>query len=520
MTTENNKLYCIIHKFIYAVCMTKILFTWIGKTDLQSADAQGRNGLGPIAQAAEALAFSHIVLLSDHSQEQTRMFYEWLAARSKAKVDVRPVSISGPTHFGDIYERAREVVTEFIEDKVKSALTFHISPGTPVMAAVWVILAKTRFNATLIESSLQHGVKTVSVPLDISADYIADLLQQPDEQLTKELSLPSTSSSVIIFRSSNMQRVLERAHKVSLRNVPVLIQGESGTGKELVAREIHGTSLRKGKAFVSVNCGAIPDQLAESLLFGHHAGAFTGADRNHVGYIEAANGGTLFLDEIGELPLQLQVKLLRALQENEIHPIGETKTRKVDVRVIAATNKNLLEEVEAGRFREDLYFRLAVAVLELPPIRKREGDVTLLTDHFLEQINRDFAEGQPGYRAKKISAAALNVLKRHPWPGNVRELENTLKRAAVWTEGITIAETDIQDAILSLPRKHDVDGVLGRPLGDTFNLERVLQEVEKHYLERALQEAGGNKTKAAAIVGFDNYQTFSNRLGKVREVKD
>jgi transcriptional regulator with PAS, ATPase and Fis domain len=317
-----------------------------------------------------------------------------------------------------------------------------------------------------------------------------------------------------------MQRILQRAHTVSLRNVSVLIQGETGTGKELVAREIHDASLRKGKPFVPVNCGAIPDQIAESLLFGHGKGAFTGADRNHVGVIEAANGGTLFLDEIGELPLQLQVKLLRALQEKEIHPIGETKTRKIDVRVIAATNRNLLVEVEAGRFREDLYFRLAVAVLELPPIRQREGDITLLTDHFLELINREFAEGQPGYRAKKISAAALNVLKRHSWPGNVRELENVLKRAAIWSEGVTITETDIQDAILSQPLRQGVDGVLGRPFDDAFNLDRVLHEVEKHYLERALQEASGNKTKAAAIIGFDNYQTFTNRLSKVRETKD
>jgi DNA-binding NtrC family response regulator len=174
------------------------------------------------------------------------------------------------------------------------------------------------------------------------------------------------------------------------------------------------------------------------------------------------------------------------IQEKEIHPIGETEARKVDFRAIAATNRNLLVEVEAGRFREGLYFRLAVAVLELPPIRQREGDITLLTDHFLEQINRDFAEGQPGYRAKKISAAALNVLKRHTWPGNVREMENTLKRAAVWSEGITITETDIQDAILSQPLKQGIDGVLGRPFDDTFNLDRVLHEVEKHYLERAL----------------------------------
>ena len=214
-----------------------------------------------------------------------------------------------------------------------------------------------------------------------------------------------------------------------------MIEGESGTGKELLAKAIANEGVRKEKPFRVINCGAIPSELLESELFGHEKGSFSGAIKDRAGYFEEADKGTLFLDEIGELPLSAQVKLLRVLQECEVARVGSSRPRKVDVRIIAATNRDLAEEVRKGRFREDLFYRLAVVVLKIPSLRQREGDIGLLVDALLRRVNEECAE-EPGYIQKKISAGARNLLLNHPWPGNVRELQNTLRRAAIWSEGL------------------------------------------------------------------------------------
>ena len=229
-----------------------------------------------------------------------------------------------------------------------------------------------------------------------------------------------------------MVHVIARARRVAPRSVPVLIQGESGTGKELLARAIHRASPRRDRSFLAVNCGAIPAELVESELFGHEKGAFTGADRARVGYFEAADGGSLFLDEVGELSMLAQVKFLRILQDGKVLAVGSRSHRDVDVRIIAATNRSLAGEVAEGRFREDLFYRLAVADLKLPALREREGDLGLLVERLLEQVNGEHAN-QPGFEPKKISPGARNLLMAHPWPGNVRELLNTLHRTALWS---------------------------------------------------------------------------------------
>jgi DNA-binding NtrC family response regulator len=492
--------------------MSKYLFSWIGKTDLRVAGGSGDEGIGPVAQAASDITFSDIVLLSDHSTELTELFVNWLKRRVAAKILVRPLQLSNPMHFGEVYEGTRNVLREFTADKRSADLTFHVSPGTPVMAATWIILAKTCFNATLIESSVPHGTRILSVPFDISADYLADLLKKPDDQLSGGLISNAPEFSLIIHRSAAMQLLLKQAHKVARRGVTVLIQGESGTGKEGLARAIHDASSRRGK-FIPVNCGAIPEQLADGLLFGYRKGAFTGADRDQPGYFEAANGGTLFLDEIGELPSYLQVKLLRVLQERRVQRIGEHHERDVDVRIIAATNRNLLQEVAAGTFREDLYFRLAVMVLDLPPLRERKEDINPLIDHILGRINKEATAMQPGYQAKQISVVARNRLKRYSWPGNIRELENVLERLAIWTEKKIITEDEVKATLRQFDK--GLAEVLDRPIGNGFRLDSLLKEVEKHYVERALRETGGNKSKAATMLGFNHYQTFTKRLEKI-----
>jgi transcriptional regulator with PAS, ATPase and Fis domain len=472
--------------------------------------------MGPIAQALDARAFDEVFLLSDYDKRVVAPYLKWLRARTKGRIELIHEPLSGPTEFGEIYEAAARAAQGALGERPREvALTFHLSPGTPAMAAVWILLGKTRFPAELIESSKDHGVRTASVPFDISADFIPDLLREQDERLRQgSAGVPPEAPefSDIIHRSRVMVRLIQRARRVAVRNVPVLIEGESGTGKEMFSRAIHRSSPRRDRPFVPVNCGAIPAELVESELFGHEKGAFTDAREPRKGYFEAANGGTLFLDEIGELPPPAQVKLLRVIQEGEVVRLGATRPHKVDVRVIAATNRTLTQEIAGGRFREDLFYRLAVAVLNIPPLRERTGDLALLIDSLLAQVNRE-AESEPGYQEKKLSAGAKNLLLAHGWPGNVRELLNTLRRAAIWSDGPAVSSEDVREALLPAIVSGRQD-VLARPLGGGFDLQALLKEIARSYLRRAMDEANGSKTKAAELVGLPSYQTLTNWLSK------
>ena len=313
-----------------------------------------------------------------------------------------------------------------------------------------------------------------------------------------------------------MVRARTRARRVAPHDATVLIEGESGTGKELFARAIHAGSRRLRGPFEEVNCGALPDGLVESLLFGHERGAFSGADRARAGHFEAASGGTLFLDEVGELPLAAQVKLLRVLQEKTVRRLGADREIAVDVRIIAATNRDLRAEVAAGRFREDLYYRLATGVIRLPSLRERPGDLTPLIGHFLAAANRKFAD-QPGVEQKTLSPPARNLLLRHPWPGNVRELQATIDRLVLWAPNPAVTADDVQEELLAAVRDAPAD-LLGRPLGNGLELPKLVADLARHYLERALAEAAGNKTRAAELVGLPSYQTFTNWMNRY-EVK-
>ncbi len=383
------------------------------------------------------------------------------------------------------------------------------------MAAIWVLLAKTRYPATLIESSRDQGVREVSIPFDLSAEFIPSPDKRADEALTRLMQgvppeAPAFTS--IVHRCPTMKRAVAMAHRLALRDVPVLIQGESGTGKELFARAIHQASVRKHKQFVAVNCGAIPQELVDSELFGHEKGAFTGAIAARAGYFEAADGGTLFLDEIGELPLASQVRLLRVLQEREVTRVGATKARSIDIRVIAATNRVLPDEIREARFREDLFHRLAVGVLLLPPLRQREGDLNLLINAMLDSINAE-ASSQPGYEQKQLDVSARNLLVQHPWPGNVRELHNALLRASIWSVGDRITLQDVAES-LAVTIAPKAETVLGRQLDQGFSLPDIMGNVARHYLERAIAQTHGNKSEAARLLGLGSYQTLSNWLQK------
>lgn len=499
--------------------MNKRLLSWLGRTDLRAVTESDQVGIGPIAQALHTGRFCRLDLLCDYPADQMDDYLSWLGSRTDCEIRSHQVTLPSPTDFDAIYRHARALaasVSEQIRDE-DGGLTFHLSPGTPAMAAVWIILAKTRFPAELIESSRQHGVRTVSVPFAIAADFLPDLLHRPDAELARlaaGLPPPAPAFDDIVHQSPVMQRVVVRARRIALRSIPVLIEGESGTGKELFARAIHQASPRRERPLVTLNCGAIAPALIEAELFGHEKGAFTGAVSARQGVFEAADTGTLFLDEVGELPPPAQVRFLRAVQSGDITRVGATRSRRVDVRVIAATNRSLAHEVAAGRFREDLYYRLAVAVITLPAVRDREGDAALLLDRLLDQVNRESA-GEPGYEAKILSVAARKRLLAHPWPGNVREMLNTLRRAAVWTPGQCIDLQDVLEALLPGPPPHPPPGApLSQDIRQGIDLHETLAQVARYYLEQAMQHAGGNKTRAAQLLGFGNPTTLSNWLRK------
>jgi DNA-binding NtrC family response regulator len=255
----------------------------------------------------------------------------------------------------------------------------------------------------------------------------------------------------IITKSPAMAAVLRMAEKAATSTIPVLVSGESGVGKELIARAIHGSGERRAKPFIAVNCGAMPENLVESILFGHEKGSFTGATERHVGKFVEASGGTLFLDEVGELPAAAQVKLLRAIQEGEVEPVGARKTIKVDVRIVSATNRDLIADVKAGRFREDLFYRLHVFPITVPPLRERPADIPALTRHFLARF-----AAEEGKRIRLITPEALSMLMAFPWPGNIRQLENTLFRAVVLADGDTIGLTEFPQVSAQVSA-HDPD---------------------------------------------------------------
>jgi transcriptional regulator with PAS, ATPase and Fis domain len=492
-----------------------ILLAWLGNADLRASESSDLGDLGPILSALKSFDFDAFHLLSDHSTQKTLTYAKWLQEQSSVYVSPHQVKLSSPTSFEEIFRAVVGVIDEIKRSSPTRDLTFHLSPGTPAMAAIWLLLAKTRYPATLIESSREQGVKEVRIPFELSAEFAPVANKQADEALTRlMMGMPpeSPAFTAIVHRCSAMKRTVAMAHRLAVRDVPVLIQGESGTGKELFARAIHQASTRNGKPFVAVNCGAIPQEIVDAELFGHEKGAFTGATAARAGYFESADGGTLFLDEIGELPLASQVRLLRVLQEREVTRVGATRSKPIDIRVIAATNRVLPDEVREGRFREDLFHRLAVGVLLLPPLRQREGDLNILIDSMLTSINAE-ATSQPGYRHKELDVSARNLMVQHSWPGNVRELHNTLLRASIWAVGDRITAQDVAES-LAVTVAPKADTILGRTIDQAISLPEIIGEVARHYLERAMAKAHGNKSEASRLLGLGSYQTLSNWLQK------
>ena len=418
-------------------------------------------------------------------------------------------------------EKAIQLLQKDIYDLVLTDIRMPRRNGLDVLKMVketspeTVVLIITAFASTetAVEAMKRGAYDYISKPFQIEEVKLVirnalekKQLKTDNLRLRRQLK-EQTAFENIVGKSPVMQRVYEIVQKVADIKSNVLILGESGTGKELIAKAIHFNSVRKEAPFVVVNCGALPEPLLESELFGHTKGAFTGAHADKEGLFEVANGGTVFLDEIGETPSTIQVKLLRVLEEKEFRRIGGTHSIQVDIRIIAATNKDLEKAVAEGRFREDLYYRLDVIPIHLPPLRERIEDIPWLTDHFLTKCSQ--ASGQP---AKHLTPEAMRLLQVHEWRGNVRELENVIERVVAMASGDTLNDQDIT-------------GCLEKPMGprevqldlppDGLDLEARVEEMEKRLLQKALQRTGGIKREAARLLRL-NMRSFRYRLEKYK----
>ncbi len=347
--------------------------------------------------------------------------------------------------------------------------------------------------------------KTDEVLLTLKKAEEREALKSENKLLKNELEevRGTRGFEALVGESNALQLLVQLARKVAPYNTTILITGESGSGKELVAKGIHASSSRKEKAFLAVNCGSIPSELLESELFGYVKGAFTGADKNKKGLFEEADGGTLFLDEIGELPVSMQVKLLRVLQENEVRPVGASAVKKIDVRILAATAKKLEEAVQNNSFREDLFYRLNVMSLHIPPLRNRSEDIPLLCRHFIDKFNRKLQ-----CRVKEVSPTAMNKLLQYRWPGNVRELENVIQRGVVLTDDGII---DLEQLPTSIVESEDILNAASFQGG--FSLKEAQKELEASMIERALKKTNGNKSKASLLLQI----SYPSLLSKIKE---
>ncbi len=374
------------------------------------------------------------------------------------------------------FEASRSIVAQ----KILSIICVPLRFQEETIGAIYLDSTKSRgmFNTDTMKFLAVFG-NLAAVAVENAKRYAR--LRSENTRLQSEISSTNLFQG-IIGKSKQWKEALDLVQRVIDTDVSVLITGESGTGKELVARAVHSQGKRRDKPFMAINCSAIPEQLLESELFGYKKGAFTGANADKKGLIEYAEGGTLFLDEVGDLPAPLQAKLLRVLQDKEIRRLGDVETRKVDVRIISATNKKLHEEIKAGRFREDLYFRLNIVGIHLPPLRDRADDIPVLASHFMKKACQTH-----GRNVKSIASVAMSKLLSHPWYGNVRELQNVIERAVVLSRSEELAEDD-----LNLEQYSEEELV---------QTGLTLEEFERKLVERTLNETGGNRTRTAEKLG-------------------
>ena len=434
----------------------------------------------------------HILVIDD--EENMRHMLSVMLARQGYRVDP---AAHGEEGLNCLMNNAYDFILCDIRMPEMDGKTFLVRALEQHVTAPVIMMSAYGTVETAVECMKLGAYDFISKPF--KKDEIVMVLKKAEERERlkeenshlREVAAGQFSYSGIHSRNAGMQEIFSQIKKVADLKTTILVLGESGTGKELVARAVHQNGRRSQKPFVAVNCGAIPENLLESELFGHIRGAFTDASSDKTGLFEQADGGTLFLDEIGEMPLALQVKLLRVLQEGEIRRVGGSVSNKIDVRVISATSRDLSADVGVGRFREDLYFRLNVFCLQLPPLRDRVEDIPLLTEHFL----RRYGSGNES-RAIRIEPDAMRSLMAHRWPGNVRELENAVERASILCEGGRITSSCLPPSVRLLDESDKNVSVTD----ENLSIKKAEDTIERELIRKALAKTGGNRTQAAKIL--------------------
>lgn len=484
--------------------MFKVLLTFTGFHDPYVKGLVGQEEQpGPILSLIFAKAFDKIILFSTPSTEQITLETKSaiLASNSKLDVEIRDIPLDDPTDYSLILKGLRKHLPKIQEDITDGSYFIAVASGTPQMHACWVLLTSSgEIPARLLHVRPPRFV-TKDRPLVTEIDFTLKEFPVVRSKVI-EIEVPeilpvdlntALAQLGIVGDHPKTKKSLEVAAMLAPSDTPILIQGETGTGKELFARLIHRLSGRPKDCFVPLNCAAIPEDLVESILFGHKKGAFTGAHTDQVGKFDLADKGTLFLDEIAELPSQTQAKLLRVLQDGVIEPIGARRPHKVNVRIIAATNRDLRKQIKQGRFREDLYYRLNVGEITIPPLRKRRSDIPKIALYILDRINSNLR------KPKQLSPDALSRLQGHTWPGNVRDLANVIERS-VRLSRHEVLEAD--DLLITEPVTYaDPLDALPEPcIG--FSLEEYLSSARKQLILRALETAKGNQSEAARLLGI------------------
>lgn len=505
--------------------MTKTIYvSWIGTADLD-AMTESLLGGGPVAQCLQQLhdnpdepKLNAAVLLhtkeaaKNYSAESYAEYVEWIRGQYSIPIDEHSCDAL-PADFEGVGEAAlralRKIKNKYAKHDVQ--FVFHTSPGTPAMSNSLILLGSTHFKGRLIHSDRERGYSEFILPFKLRFSLMED------HALSTALQgLPSANEVFEKFIGSSkpmqeIKKLLSRVASSQLKDIAVILTGEPGTGKELAAQTLHQASNREGQ-FVAVNLGAIPAELFEAELFGYEEGSFTGAVKGGKrGKLLQADKGTLFLDEVGELPLHQQAKLLRVLQERKVTPVGGIKEEAFDVQLVAATNRDLLSMVQQGTFREDLFYRLAVIPVHLPPLRDREDDVLFLIDEFFGQALRE--EGRADLT---LSESVRQELAAHSWPGNIRELKSTIARIVLYTpESEQTVPMDVVKAAIYTAPEPIVD-IAKMKLGNGFSLDDVRLSIDKFFIEKALAKTGGVKKRAAKLLGCSE-QTFENRYKKIRK---
>ncbi len=484
----------------------KTLLTFTGFHDPYSVGLVGQEQQpGPILSLAMARPFDRIFLFSTPSvQEHTRETVKSLKATCP-KIDVRVIDLplQDPTDYVPILRHLRQHISMILKDAPDNEYFIAVASGTPQMHACWVLLVSGGEIPARILHIRPPKYVTKEAPMvsevNLSAPEFPEVravlrLAEAHSTYAPHVNLGDAMEELgIIGEDPKMVHALKMAAVVAEHDAPVLIQGETGTGKELIARLIHRLSGRDQECFVAINCGALPGNLVESILFGHIKGAFTGATADQVGKFEQADGGTLFLDEVGELPAEVQPKFLRVLEDGIVEPVGAKRGKRTNVRIVAASNVDLQQAVEKKEFREDLYYRLSFATIRLPPLRERRGDIPKIALHVLDSLNKSMR------RPKSISQEALARIQSQTWKGNVRDLENVLGRSMLMAQDEVLKADDLlidepkkkKDLFASLPDPHE-----------GFRLEDYLKSVRKQLMLHALEMSNASQSGAARLLGI------------------